>query len=326
MAQSTAQMSLDVALPTARSRGGRPRELSDRACDWCGAMYRPKTRQRRYCKPECGRRSSAAQRSTRITITCARCGVEFKAYPYRASTRYPVRYCSRACTRDRIAKDCEQCGQRFEVARSYGHRRFCSAVCVGRSRRRGYVDGHGYVVLTLPEHPFVTHPKGRIVEHRLVMAEHLARPLYPDETVHHKNGRRHDNRLENLELCRQARQGTAHRRPHRERCRRAPALRTAQTRRLMAGVCLEPGCPRFATNRGRCPAHQTTHANGSRSGRDLVTHNRWAHAVKTRDGYRCRVCGTIHDLQAHHIRPGYDLDAGITLCRAHHKQADAHAR
>jgi hypothetical protein len=60
---------------------------------------------------------------------------------------------------------------------------------------------HGYwYVPVAGDERWLTGGARKIAEHRLVMARHLGRPLAKDEVVHHINGRRTDNRIENLEL------------------------------------------------------------------------------------------------------------------------------
>lgn len=57
----------------------------------------------------------------------------------------------------------------------------------------------GYRIFYIPDHP-MANKKREISEHRLVMASALGRHLLPTENVHHLNGDRSDNRIENLEL------------------------------------------------------------------------------------------------------------------------------
>ena len=69
-----------------------------------------------------------------------------------------------------------------------------------RKAGEGTIDAQGYKTITVRGHPNQMDPKGRVREHVYVMSEHLGRALRKGESVHHKNGIRTDNRIENLEL------------------------------------------------------------------------------------------------------------------------------
>lgn len=97
------------------------------------------------------------------------------------------------------------CGDTFGQ-RLDGRPRTCSRTCArtlewrSRERKQRLVHSNGYIMIYSPEHPRATTKMPYAMEHHLAMEEHLGRHLESFEIVHHKNGIRSDNRLENLEL------------------------------------------------------------------------------------------------------------------------------
>lgn len=147
---------------------------------------------------------------------CPNCNTEF------ISTKKSERggwkkFCSKKCIYENQKRGkictCKFCERNFYVAKCHLERigrgkqgTFCSIECKSKWQSKNlnlennpnwsggkFTRKDGYVAIRLEGGEYE-------LEHRVVMAKHIGRTLEMGEHIHHRNGIKHDNRIENLEL------------------------------------------------------------------------------------------------------------------------------
>ena len=150
--------------------------------------------------------------------TCPHCGESFdnpkrKYCSEKCYNRAKVKRAYKLRGKGKVGEErfCKQCGAKIEFI-SRTHQKFCSADCSSNARikylsipdclenaSRKLDKNIGYVRVYCPMHP-KSNSWGYVYEHRLIMEGQVGRYLTHDEHVHHINGKRWDNRPENLQL------------------------------------------------------------------------------------------------------------------------------
>lgn len=198
--------------------------MATKNCVICGKLFTHRGKMERYCcSASCGGKYRAEAKRAAGTmimpvkprrgdeIPCVTCGKLFYRGP--GEIRRGRKTCSKACAdvakvKTPVVKDCEYCGKEMRLKPSQAGIRYCSKLCdgLGRTKRpmermhngkAARQDRQGYVMVWQPDHPNKSF-HGWQYEHRLVAEQTVGRYLRSDEHVHHINGVKHDNAIENL--------------------------------------------------------------------------------------------------------------------------------
>lgn len=193
-------------------------------CKLCGKEkeYKYPSTVKDYCSQKCSNTANweNKEKGKRVTLVCETCKDKFELLESvkraREKKGEKIKYCSEKCMglamRTGEIKKCLNCESEFYTTRT----KYCSAKCgaeyrkkTGAHKRKGYWYENGYKVL------YTEDGKG-IKEHIKIVQDLLGRKLREDEHVHHINGIKDDNRVENLHLMSKGDHSRLHRKKEKE--------------------------------------------------------------------------------------------------------------